>query len=1168
MKTNDNLTLIKMKSFKSKLLLVAIMIAANFCNAQTPYECGGSGAPTSATRTVGCMPSQVPYTSKYGRIAWHVPTSLTPVKTINISFHFIQDANGNNNWIDDQAHRDRVNAIVAAMNARMASLYPPSDPISGVTSLTDTKIRYELTGIYFYKNSYLNNLILTRGEGYKYNDYLNSINPSRIKSSIPIYVTKGAYTDNDKASAFCDLFPSESNLTQNSAIISFGGYDDPGKDSPLAMLLIHEFGHAMDLYHTFELPQYKLGADYLSDVYNTTWWNYCNPPTNYACAHEKDGDPFDNNRHTTNNIMGNSVIAGYLSPLQIGTMHRALALKSVRKYVKEMNSSVNNLVVNQNEIWDFDIQLYQNMLVTNGATVNLICKVAMANNAIIKVDPGATLVVSGSLLSSWGSMWSGIVLYPGSRLIVQNGATIENALLAVDSKGGAPFTIDDSKLNRNYKGVWMEPFAGTHPGVIRNTIISCLDNNGNPTNLVLSPKAGIPAYSGIEISNVTQASVGTDLYNKTNTFDNLEMGIISTNSNLTAYNNNFNRIKWVTNTQLGRAIYATNSDVPTAERTLIVGGNANIYQKNTFTNCYMGAYANLNQDVSIVSNKFTNITHTAAYVLSCGAAGNSVSILNNTLDDCQRAIFLSGSKGSSYVEVSNNSINATGSAKPNGIGISISDVSLSTSGTAPTMNVLNNNIQRVALGIEVTNYTMPTVRNNTLTNLSDLGSSTSTNGILVTTCPSANVESNLVKGPSAASQNSWWMAGIRFESSANTKVIYNGIEDIGRGLFFSGSNAGTQVAKNNMKNNYNGLILNFGMIGYQLGSPGACKATENTWQGSVPAGGSNLFSYYSDGTQSAMNLLSTTNPAWIVDMKTPGNIVSSVAGGSTAYLVSIYTCNTTSGYTGGHRKGAEIHNIAHDQLIKLAKDEINFPVLDASAKWWAKYNLYNQLQSDLKLQEEEPELKTFSDIYKAGNLGKLYQLNESINKNDWSTASALSNGFVSKNTIEQNLKDVYLISIINQKNNAFDPAAIKKLQAIAKLCPYESGPAVYNARALLARVDDVIYSNSCEMPTPESKSRGVVSNTNENLFFTEAESISVYPNPSNEKLNVYIPLEKGQTGMLLIFDLAGKLIKAMSLTSGNDISEISTAELNEGIYTYRLIVGNANVKSGKLSIIH
>ena len=72
-----------MKSLKTKFLLIASLLAFTFVQAQSPFECGGVGAASTATRTVGCTPTMVPYTTKYGRISWHVPSpSLTSVKTV------------------------------------------------------------------------------------------------------------------------------------------------------------------------------------------------------------------------------------------------------------------------------------------------------------------------------------------------------------------------------------------------------------------------------------------------------------------------------------------------------------------------------------------------------------------------------------------------------------------------------------------------------------------------------------------------------------------------------------------------------------------------------------------------------------------------------------------------------------------------------------------------------------------------------------------------------------------------------------------------------------------------------------------------------------------------------------------------------------------------------
>ncbi|MGB3948989.1 MAG: M43 family zinc metalloprotease, partial [Bacteroidia bacterium] len=442
--------------FKLLFILVCILSINDVALAQITWgDCAGANSPTSGTKSISCTPVSSTYISKYGRVSGYVPIpSVTPTKIIRISFHFFQKNDGSNNWQNDASHLSRLNTIVNSwMNPRMASLTAPSDPISGVSHIPNSTIQYEISGVYFYQNDYLNTLVTCSANAY--DAYVNGVDPSRISTSIPIYVTGGAYCGSPAAGF--SIFPSESALNQNSYVVTFNAEDDSSVDYAWATHLLHELGHALDLTHTYDANQYMLDLDYLSDVYNTTWWNYCSPAPNYACKHQAGWiyNPYNSGNYATNNLMGGTQFNEYLSPLQLGKINRALSIKSVRKYVKPMSSSTNDWVVNQNETWDFDIQMYQNIRVTNGATLTIKCKVAMATNGLIVVDQGANLVITdGALITSWtGSMWTGIVLNGGSSLLVDNASTIEKAKVAIESKLGAPFTLQNgAKLNANHVG--------------------------------------------------------------------------------------------------------------------------------------------------------------------------------------------------------------------------------------------------------------------------------------------------------------------------------------------------------------------------------------------------------------------------------------------------------------------------------------------------------------------------------------------------------------------------------------------------------------------------------------------------------------------------------------------------------------------------------------------
>ncbi len=698
---------------KKTLILFSLftsLFVNNDSSAQTKLGCVGAFAPPSDARSVvSCPSTSVAYTARYGRVAGHVPDfNNPPVKVIRISFHFFQTDAGGENFQDNAADNKRIDDIVFWMNFKMGRLLQPSDPIPGVPFQPNSTVQYEVTGRYFYKNSSLNNQSVCGGDA-PFRAYVDNIDPSRIATSIPIYVIDGSVCSGTAAGYA--VYPSETNLAQDSYVVTNYGNVGPIGDWSFYMHLMHEMGHNLDLDHTYGGDVYKLDPDYLSDVFNVSWSNYCNPPVNYACGHQTGWslDVDKESDHATNNIMGGTQRAEYLSPLQIGKINRALALKSVRKYVKEMTSTGADWTVSSNETWDFNIQMYSNINITNGATLTITCKVAMANFGAIFVQPGATLIVDGGTITSWGSMWNSIVVKPGGNLIVKNNALIENAQNAILSEAGGKFTVQDSKFNKNYRGFILQAYNGTHLGVIKNTTISCVDASGNPVDLSLSPHVGERAYCAVQLEDVTQATVGVAAAGQTNTFDNLEQGIVNINSGLNVYNNTFKRINysWITNR--GRGIQSTNNST---EKKLIVGGSANAYQKNTFVDSYIGIFASGNQDVDIVSNTFTNL-NTGVSITNGSSAGNSVYVLSNTMNDCNTGVYSLDNGGSSWLEVSNNIINPTGVAKPNSKAITLSNSSLSTSVSAPTVNILNNTIKNSSTSIEVINFTGPNLKNNT-----------------------------------------------------------------------------------------------------------------------------------------------------------------------------------------------------------------------------------------------------------------------------------------------------------------------------------------------------------------------------------------------------------------------------------------------------------------------
>lgn len=422
-----------------------------------------ASSPNSIT-SANCNISSADYVNKYSRFQTYIPTTNTPIKTIRIAFHFFQKTDSSNMWQNNALTITNFNLAVNWLNHRREFTDAPSWPIPGVPFIADSRIRYELTGIYFYQDDILNASSNTS----QLQSAVMAVDPTRL-NSIPIYFTAGSY---GAASAFATI-PSYQNRTANASVVVF---NDGSSSSVPSGTIDHELGHCLGLYHTYQAgccPETNdmTNSEYMSDVFDVSWKNYCTPPANTACYHLGgwNWDPYDHttNPYSTNNLMGGCLYMGYVSPMQMGKMHRTLSTSNVRKYIKETTSEPNYpLIVNNNETWDFDIQMYQDIVVKPGATLTIRCMVGMANNGRIIVERGARLIVDGGEINAWGTSWEGIQVWGTSNQsqhINPNGLSTYQGVVKVINQGllrDAKHAILTAKCDENFNIDWNGYFGG------------------------------------------------------------------------------------------------------------------------------------------------------------------------------------------------------------------------------------------------------------------------------------------------------------------------------------------------------------------------------------------------------------------------------------------------------------------------------------------------------------------------------------------------------------------------------------------------------------------------------------------------------------------------------------------------------------------------------------
>lgn len=657
-------------------------------------------------------------TAKYKDLITFVPNINDPVITVKLVFHVFSPSsvvshafyNTNDPWNGlpglqtmlngyasngFQNQTERYTAQGQYNSAQYVAFNPPTVPNG------DSRLRYEVAAVYFYTSTALYN-----GGGSGCMSYINTNFPARLGEGLPIIMSSDCQYQSRFNSTVAGTIPYV-------AVCPLAGTDatsQANNNNFAISQLRHEIGHALGLLHTYygdgqenpgpqipaypgnpspspETPMPKVinGAqdrsldcnhtDFLWDVFPANNPNCAllvnNPPTSLCgSCYEEAAIPM-----YSNNVMS-SGFNNWMSNLQMARRARAMHFiynnnwagvnnwANVRVFAKDMLSGHANpwlITGGVTESWEFDIQMYKDILVKAGNTLIIKCKVAMATDGKITVEKGARLIIDGGEVTGWckttpaGSnfnvpLWTGIEVAgnPAQNQLINNQTGYCANQGIVEVKNGGKITYAMKGINNSLTN----PAGG---GAISNTSGGIVIANGatfenNVFDIIFYKYQQGNVTSKIENSTfITNAKIGVDGNN----------AIIYPHEHIKLYENWGLNIKGCTFTYAaggiypgsgrGTGIYATDSHF-TVDR-------LNVNTQTSFNGLKEGIYIDNGNPLFTASirNSVFNNNEFGTKVENC----NYLAFYNNTIQVPTYCcgVYLYRSK---YYDVRNNTISGNG----------------------------------------------------------------------------------------------------------------------------------------------------------------------------------------------------------------------------------------------------------------------------------------------------------------------------------------------------------------------------------------------------------------------------------------------------------------------------------------------------------------------------
>jgi len=352
-------------------------------------------------------------------IPWE-ENSLHPVRTIRVNFHFMDSRDGSYN-LDKEDGIYFAERLVGEANKKLAENRAMRLPLNNNTPVLDPRIRYRLVtkengdpAIYFHYDD--DHFYLIK-KGKHQNNYDRKVIEQYgvgLDSVLNVFVQVPPPED---------LMPDHyGGLINGIALRNAIKISGPLRELPevwrYSGMFNHEVGHILGLRHSWT------GEQCHDTPAHSNCWNFTN-----------DGSVCDS--LVSNNVMDSNASQSALTPCQIGIMQSNLTREngSGREFVDrdfcEKNSEAPYLVTDS-LVWCMEKDITSDIRIRRGGYLEISNRISMSSDSGIYIEKGGRLVLKdGAILeNACGYSWKGIFTKSNSEegLIVEEGAVVRNIL--------------------------------------------------------------------------------------------------------------------------------------------------------------------------------------------------------------------------------------------------------------------------------------------------------------------------------------------------------------------------------------------------------------------------------------------------------------------------------------------------------------------------------------------------------------------------------------------------------------------------------------------------------------------------------------------------------------------------------------------------------------------